>query len=316
MKLSELTKLRNELRQVSVATSKFAIDEVDCHLSRVKDLSLLPDYKEKVSELLGVIDSVEQQLLSVEQQIPIMIDDINREIQERTKEFLNVGYSINGVQILPFVNPLCEREDKVLPMHDETRSEVLVRARKYTDWRFPALEIGPGDGEWTEHLIASDPLYIVDLHQEFIDSTLKKFNPVYRNRIRPYIVGSHNISDTDLSMLPKNQFGFIFSWNVFNYFPLEYAKTLLAQCVNLLRPGGVMMFSYNNCDVYQCAEYAERGLASWMTESMLKQTCTDLGFEIISMSSTEETVHWIEIKKPGELKTIKAHQVLGEIVRR
>jgi len=154
-------------------------------------------------------------------------------------------------------------------MHDSTRSEVLVKSRSYTDWRYPVLEIGPGDGTWTEHLIAGDPLYIVDLHQEFLDNTLNKFNPVYRNRGRSYIVGAHGIADTDFSLLPQGQFGFIFSWNVFNYYPLEYTKLMLTQCMGLLRPGGVMMFSYNNCDVVQCAEYAEKGLASWMQKELL-----------------------------------------------
>jgi hypothetical protein len=74
------------------------------------------------------------------------------------------------------------------------------------------------------------------------------------------------------------------------------------------------MFSYNNCDVPQMVEYVEQGYRSWMPSKLLTDTCTQLGFEIIDLASTELSVHWIEIKKPGELKTIKAHQTMGKIL--
>jgi hypothetical protein len=51
-----------------------------------------------------------------------------------------------------------------------------------------------------------------------------------------------------------------------------------------------------------------------MPKTLLEQICKETGFEIINFNSVEETIHWVEIKKPGELKTAKAHQVLGEIV--
>lgn len=315
MKLSELVKLRNELKQVSFVPLRTSVEGLDRHLSSINDSSLRLDFKDRISKVLNLIDSIENELCAAENRIPEMIKQIDAELDERTKEYMNIGYSINGSPFLHHMNTRCERTDRVLPIHDETRAEVIVKARKYTDWRYPVLEIGPGDGTWTEHLIAGDPLYIVDIHKEFLDNTLNKFNPVYKNRVRSYQVGAHGIGDTDFSILPQNQFGFIFSWNVFNYFPLEYIKLMLNQCMKLLRPGGVMMFSYNNCDVVQCAEYAENGLASWMTQTLLVNECTAAGFEIVNVTNVEETVHWIEIKKPGELKTVKAHQVLGEIIR-
>jgi len=189
--------------------------------------------------------------------------------------------------------------------------------RGYTNWHYPTLEIGPGHGEWTEHLIAGDPLYIVDIQQEYIHSTLSKFNDVYRRRIRPYLTKPGKEDNfANLSDLPQQQFGFIFAWNVFNYFPLTELTSYLMESFNLLRPGGVMMFSYNNCDTPACAYSVEVGLRSWMTKNLLIETCTNLGFEIINTQSLEgaEQVHWVEIKKPGKLRTVKAHQVLGGIL--
>ena len=75
------------------------------------------------------------------------------------------------------------------------------------------------------------------------------------------------------------------------------------------------MFSYNNCDVPQCAEYVQQGFRSWMPEQLLLDTCRSFGFEIIA-SVSKEMINWVEIKRPGVLKTVKAHQVMGEIISR
>lgn len=315
MKLSELVKLRNDLSNISLSEIKQAVDELDRKLSVADSVPSHNAYKTVLDNFIKMIDDIETSISTIESQIPDLIVDINQELVDRTTDFLARGYKIGDLPGSDSTDIETERTSRVSVMHDETRAEILVKSRKYTDWRFPVLEIGPGDGNWTEHLIAGDPLYLVDVHKEFIDSTLSKFNPVYRNRIRPYLIGQEaDKSDTDLSMLPVNQFGFIFSWNVFDYFPLEHIAQFLKQGFDLLRPGGVMMFSYNNCDVEQCAKFAEEGFKSWMPRSLLVKTCIEHGFEIISTNSLENTVHWIEIKKPGKLKTVKAHQVMGEII--
>jgi len=316
MRLSELIKTRNYLQQLSTSAIKTVTEELDGKLNRIRSLPLHLDYQGDVDHLLAQVELIENQLDYIETSIPKIVDKINQELQGLTKDFYARGYMINGYYGTNSTDVATERAARTLPMDNDVHSEVLVRVRAYTDWRYPALEIGPGDGQWTEHLVAADPLYIIDVHKEFIDSTLSKFNYEYRNRIRAYLTGMHvGKSDTDLSQLPKNQFGFVFAWNVFDYFPLEHVKAFLSQCFDLLRPGGVMMFSYNNCDVPQCAEYVQQGFRSWMPERLLLDTCESYGFEIIA-SVSKEMINWVEIKKPGTLKTVKAHQVMGEIISR
>lgn len=308
MKLSDLVRLRNNLHKFNASQAKLELDVLDGQLSQQLKLPLHLSYSEQISNLVSTIEKAEQNLVVVENKLPDLINQIEQEINEITSEYLARGYIINGYYGSNSTDVATERNDRLLPISDDTRSEIIVRLRGYTDWHYPCLEIGPGDGAWTEHLVAGDPLYLVDVHQEFLDSTLSKFNDVYRNRVRTYLVAD------GFSRLPKNQFGFIFSWNVFNYFPLAETKNMLAESFELLRPGGVMMFSYNNAEVPQCAEYVEQGFRSWMPKSLLVETCQALGFEIIATRAIEETVHWIEIRKPGELKTVKAHQVLGKII--
>lgn len=315
MRLSDLIRLKNNLKAIDLDSVRQKAEVLDGQLSQLFNINMHMDYRNQLEEKVKDCDLIESTLSGIEQKIQDLLVHIDQEVQEITKDYMARGYMINGFYGSNYTDVTTERNDRLMPINDETRSEVIVRLRSYTDWHYPVLEIGPGDGVWTEHLVAGDPLYILDRHQEFIDNTLNKFNGVYRNRIRPYLTGLHGrVHEEDMSMLPENQFGFIFSWNVFNYMPLKETTTMLQGAMRCLRPGGVMMFSYNNCDVAQCAEYVEQGFRSWMPSQLLEQTCRDLGFEIIANRSIEETVHWIEIRKPGTLSTTKHHQVLGKII--
>ena len=316
MKLSDLIRLRNKLRAFNVGPAREKIEELDGYLTQASNMPAHLSYKELIDGNLSNLDSIEQSLGTIESQTLTIIEHINQELSERTKEFAQRGYMINGGYGSNSTNVEMERTGRLLPIRDETRGEIIVKIRSYTDWRYPTLEIGPGDGQWTEHLVAADPLYIVDVHQEFLDSTLSKFNGVYRNRVRPYLLKSHDGPDAfDLSIMPEGQFGFIFSWNVFNYFPLVETTAMLKESFKLLKPGGTMMFSFNNCDIPQCAEFAEQGFMSWMTESLLSTTAAAIGYEIVAVRRIEEVVTWIELRKPGTLKTVKAHQALGKIMQ-
>jgi SAM-dependent methyltransferase len=315
MKLSDLVRLKNSLLEFNPQTARDGLEALDGHLTQTLNIPMHIDYKDGIGKNISNLDVIERTLCEIEENINSQIQEIDCEITERTQDYLARGYMINGYYGSNSTDVPTERNDRILHINDETRSRVIVRLRSYTDWHYPGLEIGPGDGTWTEHMVASDPLYIVDVHNEFIDNTLNKFNPFYRNRLRPYLLKSHTGPESfDLSALPQNQFGFVFSWNVFNYLPLAETRAYLNSIYNVLRPGGVAMFSYNNCDIPQMVEYVEQGYRSWMPSKLLIDACKKLGFEIIATSSTELTVHWIEIKKPGELKTIKAHQTMGKIL--
>jgi SAM-dependent methyltransferase len=109
------------------------------------------------------------------------------------------------------------------------------------------------------------------------------------------------------------QFGFVLAMNVLDYYPLDFTTEYLRQVYNVLKPGGVMLFTYNNSEDFHCATYVDRGFKAWQPETTMIQICKDLGFEIIKSESADHHVYWLEIKKPGTLQTVKTHQALGEI---
>lgn len=310
-----MVKLRNELELFSLGPINAATNEVDGNLTRISNLPVHAAYRDSLDDLIRQIDSIETKLESIDASRLELLKKLNQEIAETSAEYLARGYLINGNYGSDRTNVESERLLRTSNIMPETLSDAIVQVRRYTDWRFPCLEIGPGDGTWTEHLIAGDPLYIVDVHQEFLDSTLSRFNDIYQNRVRPYLTGPDaQRSETDLSMLPQGQFGFVFAWNVFDYMPLKETREYLVNCFEVLRPGGHMLFTFNNCDITECAEFAEEGIKSWMPARLLADTCSEIGFEIVQFRNPETTINWIEIRKPGELKTVKGHQVLGQII--
>ena len=61
------------------------------------------------------------------------------------------------------------------------------------------------------------------------------------------------------------------------------------------------------------AAYADSYYMSYVPKSKLIPMCKQCGFTVTSSTDLDPAVSWVELAKPGELKMIKAHQVLGEI---
>lgn len=200
------------------------------------------------------------------------------------------------------------RNNRRLKLMPEVEDLIKQRISLYTGWQYPALEIGCRDGEWTQYLVAADPLYIMDKYQEFLTNTNNLFPDQYQRRLRKYLLNNYNFD-----VLPQGQFGFIFSWGHFNYVSLDTITQVLKKVKTLLRPGGTFMFSYNDGDTPTGAGMAENFAQTYIPQSILLPTCQSLGFEIARTFNEEPNISWVEIRQPGTLKTIKAHQVFGKI---
>ena len=311
MKLSELVQLRTHLESV-YHTDLIAneVDIVNVNLSAVKDETNSIDFKNQIGHLITDLVSTHSILTRNQKIYQSLISEINQAITEESRKFLIDNYELELKVEHEAVGRI--RSIRVLDIKESLEEEIKFRIGFHSSWQYPALEIGCRDGEWTRYLVASDPLYIIDHYRDFIDSTLENFTPEYQKRLRPYLVHDHNLSE-----LPQGQMGFVFCWNFLNYRSLDTVKEYLKSVKELLRPGGVFMFSYNNGDIAQSAGYAENYWMSYIPKSLLVPLCESLGLEIVySRDSGAEggtSISWIEVRKPGTLTTVKAHQVLGEI---
>jgi SAM-dependent methyltransferase len=273
-------------RQVAVIDQQHQdyINEVVRHYSRVLESVRSPsaEFKKKIQEIDDQITAVSHDLFAN-----------NYDLEQ-------FDGGVEGVRV-----------NRHIHLRPEIEEHVRQRIVLYNSWQYPALEIGCRDGEWTQHLVSADPLYIMDKYQEFLNNTDSKFPAAYQRRLRKY-----KLNNYDFSVLPQGQFGFIFSWGHFNYVSLDTITQVLRGIMNLLRPGGVFMFSYNNGDTPAGAGMAESFAQTYIPQSILLPTCKSLGFEILHIVDEEPNISWVEIRRPGKLSTIKVAQVMGKVERR
>lgn len=304
MKLSELVELRERLKQAFYLTPvQESIDNLRLNLGLVNQ-TVGANYSKDIDEVIQSYRDLRASISAPTEKVQSIIDSINNEINTKASPFFLDNYEME----LHYEVPENIRRVRVMYIPDNVRTEIESRIALRTSWKYPALEIGCRDGEWTKLLVAGDPLYLTDVHQEFLDSAINDYPPEYQRRTRPYL-----IKNNDYSILPQKQFGFVFSWNHLNYKSIDSIRETLKQVYNLLRPGGVFMFSYNNGDLPAGAAYAESYFMSYVPKSMLLPVCQQAGFEIVHTKDYEPAVSWVELQKPGELETVKGHQALGII---
>lgn len=311
-KLTELVKIRELLESVYVTDNIVsAVKTLENNLVSVSRDTPLTDVTADVDQVVNDLSRLYSDLQFNQDRYGLVLTRIDQQIQLEAQKFYTDNYSLELRVETEAVENI--RKVRVMDLSVETKQAVIDRIQLHTTWRYPALEIGCRDGEWTGHMVAADPLYITDHYREFLESAPAQFPEEYQRRLRTYLT-----RDTDLSMLPQSQMAFVFCWNFLNYRSLDTVKEYLKSVRDLLRPGGVFMFSYNNGDRSKQAGYAEGFWMSYLPKSMLVPLCESLSFEVIhthDISGEGTDVSWIEIKKPGELATVKANQVMGEIKR-
>ncbi len=291
------------------------------------------DKEDNLLEIKSVIDNgileynkIKYQSGNIKNKLNVIVENINVAIGEEInklnhsdvfKKTFDTGWS-NVFQLDTAVNDLVE-----------------ITISKYVDWSYPGLRLGcrhvgqqeinilTQDNQWFKDfeyskaysncLVACDPLYFCDIDEHLIDSATGHFNNTYKQRIRLYLL-------CDLDKLPIGQFGFIFSWMFLNYVDRQTLEIYLKQIYDLLRPGGVIMFSYNNVDLEESAKIAELGVMSAVSKDQLIKYTEKLGFSCVNSRdvSNSDTViqkiSWLELRKSGTLSTIKRSQALGQII--
>ncbi len=94
------------------------------------------------------------------------------------------------------------------------------------------LEIAPGHGRWTEHLLAgAGSVVIVDINQECLDACRVRFSDDPRLR-------GHLTTGSSLSLLDGRSIDFAWSFDSFVHMEGDVIKGYLSELARVLRPGG------------------------------------------------------------------------------
>jgi len=308
--LHHLIKFRDDLveklKTIPLGIEEFA-DRKAIHLKMAAvDNPTVTIYNERFNNIIKQYVSLEEKNKEIEQDLIRLIEKVNLDILDLADRKFK-----NDVQ-----------QDKFAPVaplnyyfKDPLRDLIKVRVHQYSDWRYPGLQIYPKHKSWVDTMVACDPLYIVGDNIEHFDKLISEYPDPYQKRLRFY-------DYEQLDELPKNQFALILVWNYFEHCNMGTIQLLLEKIFPLLREGGILMFTYNNCDKQGSMAAAERGEMNYNHPTLIKRIADSIGYEEIIYEDVEtwnEQIPWIswaELKRPGELNTVKAHQVLGKIIPR
>lgn len=311
MTLYQLVYLRNQLRRAF--DSSVISEEINKNYNRLlivaedTESNVEQEIKDKIINVANIHKESYRLSEQTSQDIANILEIIQKKIDNLAFELFENNYQTE----LRFYNTSIEyiRSVHKIASNEQFESTILQRINLHSNWQFPALEIGCRDGEWTKYLVASDPLYISDVLPEFLNSSLEQFPDLYKGRVRKYLIKDRHV----IHNLPSKQFGLIFSYNFFNYLSLDSIKQWLIQSFDWLKDGGKILFTYNNADLSAAASYAETYFMTFVPKSILQPMAESLGFETSFSFDMEPAFSIIEFKKPGQLKSTKLSQTLGEI---
>ena len=195
---------------------------------------------------------------------------------------------------------------------DEYETEILKsKINSIIGFNFPVLELFPGQGHFTESAVSGEPLYIVDYYLKTLDKVGNRFNEFYRERR----LIKHLIKDFDLSMLPQNQFGVVFSFNLFIVKDENFIADWAKEVFKILRPGGHFVFNFIPDDTVEGLKMCEEHPLTAINHNSLEQKILSYGYELISKDYKQRAnTSTFVIKKPGEITEFKLTSSLARII--
>jgi SAM-dependent methyltransferase len=162
-------------------------------------------------------------------------------------------------------------------------------------------------------MVGNDPLYLVDESRYLLEPALNHWNDTYKNRLREYHI-EETFDQPILDKLPDSQFGVCLVYNYLNYRPYELIQKYLKEVYEKLRPGGVLIMTFNDCDYHNAMQLVEQNITCYTPGTLVKGYANFLGFEeIFEYRDTSPSV-WIELKKPGTITSIRGGQALAKIL--
>lgn len=321
MQIADLVKFRNDMIESQKDLSlENSIVEIVNLIQNISTRNETKNYQSDIDRYIVVLkdlsDKNQNFLTLINQTIEKIENDINAIVQQQTVDSKN--------------------EELLRPNNLSTNQSleqiICSRISSYSDWRFPGLQLHcryfrPENKKYPvpdnfanpatriNSMVANDPLYLVGTDIFHLKEIISSYAPIYQNRLRLY-----EIKERNLSQLPYAQFGFILCWDFLNYLPIQAIKWYLNECIKLLRPGGVLMFSYNNGDLLSSAKMYDSGRAGWSTFKIIQTMVTEIGFvtlrfENLPTDDNENTfVSWLEVQKPGNLNTVRLNQAIGTVL--
>lgn len=310
MKLSELVAFRNQLDELSVKPA-----QIDARMAMERVLYLMQSGGEQFDSFARELDQHSRDTAQVFDKFEATLDQLKQQVDQaitqEQRHWFQESYNLYDQDMAR------EKNDYILNRRQNLSSQVemlfMTRLKNYTDWRFPALIVRPGLEPFVEAMVSNDPLYLVDQHRDLLRPAIDSFAEAYQRRLRPYVVNERE-SDPILARLPDSQFGLCLIYNFFNFRPIEIIRRWLTELQTKMRPGGVVIMTINDCDRPAGVILAESYYCCYTPGRMIMTLAESLGFEIIYTWKDQGPITWIEMRRAGELDSMRGGQTLAKIV--
>ena len=311
MKLSRLADYRTKIRKLSVPELRYTVEEM---LGKIvgdvqsDDPGLYHEQQDIVAHQQRILEDI----AALDAEMDLYRDRLDDLVREYEVPLLQESYKRYEETLTDLPEYVFDRHTfNRLIYREDIQQHYLSRIKEYSSWKYPGMYIRPTTGEYVDSMINCDPLYLTDIDEHMFVEVKKRWTPEFQSRLRYNTLRKES---PYFKTLPENQFGLIVATDYFNYLPLEVIKDYLKEIVNLLRPGGVFMFTYNNCEFYSAVKNAENGLYAYTPGRLLQTIVGGLGFEIVNSVDYDDTnVSWLEIRKPGQIQSIRGGQALAQI---
>jgi SAM-dependent methyltransferase len=298
-KLSELVAYKNQIDQLSIEPAVIA---TNAELNKITHL--MPD------------NGLEQQLAVINQnfaEFNARFDSLKQAVQDQISEaerpWIQEGYNLYDKGETKFPNDILNGR----PIDSVDATPFSTRLLKYTTWKYPAMIIRPGLDSFINNMVAYDPLYLVDLSHDFLRPALDRYHERYQNRLRTYVV-KEDLDTEILKQLPTAQFGLCIAFNYFNFRPFEIIKKYLEEIYQKLRPGGVFVFTFNDCDRHSAVQLVEGHFCCYTPGHLVRELISTVGYDIVYSWNDEGPTTWIEIQRPGRAESLRGGPTMAKIL--
>ena len=306
MKLSNLISARNILVE---QRSRDACEASLKNILNIYDVmrSLPISHKDVIPEL----EQVSKSLIAFHEAIADQINQYNVMIKEREAEYFAASTRL-------YSEEMCYESteyilNRKLPVNDEIKKFIKTRLNRLVHSFYPGAIIRPAREEFVKDMVGYSPLYVLDQNMDLLAPSIENFNEAYQNRLCAYTF-KESTDQPMLDSLPDNQFGAFFIYGYFNFRPIEIVQAFLKEIYQKLKPGGFVAFTYNDCNFMHGILSTEKSYTCYMNGDHIRQYARYLGFEVL-YEFHNDGIDWLELKKPGELQSMRGGQCYARISR-
>jgi SAM-dependent methyltransferase len=312
MKLSKIVSYKNLLDSLSSeSAAEQLLNEISSMINVVQTSNVqIPTAIDQLAQAHKQVslatEHFDQQFTQLKQSVQDLIEQQEPEYFRNSIDLYNNSYQNESPEYI---------RNRHIGLDSITSVVIQQRLKLYTSWQHPGMVIRPSHARHVEDLVACDPMYFVDTNAQLLEITESWFTPEYQRRLRRYVIEEHSGQPAFIN-LPAEQFGLIYAFHFFNYRPWPVLQQYLRECFDLLRPGGIVAFTYNNCDIAGRVGKVEHYSGSYTPGRLVRAYAQDLGYETVFDLDDDSDTSWLELRKPGAYSSIRGGQTLAAIRQR